>query len=368
MHYCFITGLYNRYDPLIFARQAKSLVKAGYKVTYVVCDSENNEIIDGINIVSTKFKPKNRFDRFLNTKKILWNYVKKINADIYQISDPELISLLPRIKKMNKHVIFNMREYYPDMLLSKHYIPKFLRKYAAKLYEYLIVKNFQSADAVFTVTDWILDIIKSKYGIYNAYLLTNFPTVNNDFSLSKEEYLSRPETLCYEGTIYKSSRQENVFDALSNIPNIHYILAGKIDEKYNIIKQHSYWDKVEFIDGFKLSDLPQIFGRSTISNVFRDFEGRDGSLGVIKVFESMEAGLPVLLADVPLYRKMNERYHCGICVNPNDKKQIEEAIKYLVENKEEAYLMGQNGRRAVIEEYNWEKQSENYINIISTLN
>ena len=366
-HICFVTGLYKRYDPLIFARQGKSLAKAGYKVTYVVCDLNENETIDGIDIVSTKYKPKNRLDRFLNTKKILWKFIKKTDADIYQISDPELIFLIPKIKGIGKQVIFNMREYYPDMLKKKHYIPKLFRNLASNIYERLIISYFKHADAVFIVTDWILDIVKNKYGISKSYLLTNFPNVNKNFSLTKEEYMSRSDTLCYEGTIYKSSRQENVFDALINLPYVHYILAGKIDDTNNVIKQHPYWKNVEFINGFKLSDLPNIFGRSTISNVFRDFGNRDGSLGVIKIFESMEAGLPVLLADVPLYRKLNEKYHCGICVNPNDKQQIEEAIKYLTENKEEAYIMGQNGRRAVVEEYNWEKQAENYMKIISKL-
>ena len=43
-HFCFVTGLYKRTDPLIFARQGKSLVDAGFKVTYIVCDLEKDEI------------------------------------------------------------------------------------------------------------------------------------------------------------------------------------------------------------------------------------------------------------------------------------------------------------------------------------
>ena len=61
------------------------------------------------------------------------------------------------------------------------------------------------------------------------------------------------------------------------------------------------------------------------------------------------------------------KYHCGICVNPNDPVQIERAIRYLIDNKREAYLMGQNGRRAVLEEYNWENQAKKYIQVIKEL-
>ena len=68
-----------------------------------------------------------------------------------------------------------------------------------------------------------------------------------------------------------------------------------------------------------------------------------------------------------MYREMVAKYHCGICVNPNNVEQIRDAIRFLIENKEEAYQMGQNGRRAVIEEYNWEKQADVYVKILNRL-
>lgn len=366
-HYCFLTGLYNRYDPLMFGRQGKALVNEGFKVTYIVCDDKPDEVKDNINIISTHFTPKGRFDRFLHSKKKVLALAKDVDADIYQISDPELIGLVGALKRKGKHVVFNLREYYPDMLLRKGYIHKSLRKTASNLYSNMMSHDLKKYDAVFTVTDWILNLLKKQHGIEKAYLLTNFPSVNQKFSLSKEEYLTRPDTLCYEGSIYGVSRQQNVFKALEMLPDVKYLMAGKIDEGYHWIKELPYWSKVEFVDGFALEDLPAIFAKATMSNVFRDFENREGSFGVIKVFESMEAALPVLFADVEPYRSINAKYHCGICVNPNDVESIRSAIEYLVTHKEEAYEMGQNGRRAVIEEYNWEKQAEAYISIINQI-
>ena len=367
MKYCFFTGGYSRHDALMFERQGKSLAEAGFQVEYVVCDDKPDETVSGIEIISTGFKPKNRWDRFFFFCKVLLNAALKVDADVYQISDPELITLVKPLKKRGKKVVFNMREYYPDMLKRKYYIPKVFRGVVSTCYEKMMRNMLKKYDAVFVVTSWILDIVQKKWGVANAYLLTNFPRVNRDYHLSYEEYCRRGNMLCYEGTIYRVSRQENVFKALENLPMVHYILAGKIDENYSCIKDLPYWKKVEFIDGFDLKDLKNIFAKSTMANVFRDFGGNDGSLGVIKIFECMEAALPVLLADVPLYRSMVEKYHCGICVNPNDAQQIEDAIRFLVEHKKEAYQMGQNGRRAVLEEYNWENQARNYIKIINSL-
>ena len=75
----------------------------------------------------------------------------------------------------------------------------------------------------------------------------------------------------------------------------------------------------------------------------------------------------MLLSDVKCYREIVEKYNCGICVDPHNSQKIKEAIQYLVENKEMAYQMGQNGRRAVLEEYNWESQAKLYIEVLTNI-
>lgn len=367
MHFCFITGLYNRTDSLIIRRQGKSLIEAGYKVTYVLCDDLPDEIIDGIQIISTGYKPSGRFNRFLNTKRIIKRYIDKVDADVYQISDPELMSLVGYIKCRNKKVVFNLREYYPEQLKYKSYIPAFLKSSFADIYSSMMTKYLKRYDVVFPVTTWEYDILCNKHGVERLQLLANFPIINQEYTLSKEEYMRREDMVCYIGSIYACSHQEKILDALATLPNVKYLLAGRFDDGINYVENHPFWPQVEFINGFPRGDMENIMSRATISNTLRDFMGMDGSYGVIKIFESMEQGLPVLLSDVPLYRHIVEKYGCGLCVDPNDSKAIAEAIKYLVDNKEEAYEMGQRGREAVLKEYNWQKQAEKYLETVSTL-
>ena len=107
-----------------------------------------------------------------------------------------------------------------------------------------------------------------------------------------------------------------------------------------------------------------------MSNVLRDFSKthyHNGNIGIIKIFESMEAGLPLICSDVPVYRRIWEEYKFGMLVDPTNPDQIADAINYLIENKEEAYKMGQEGRRAVIEKYNCDVVSKEYAEIINSL-
>lgn len=343
------------------------MVKAGHKVSYIVCDNQEDEVAEGINIFSTRFVPKGRLERFLRTKKMILRIADQVGADIYQISDPEHISLVKHFRKQGKEVIFNMREYYPDMLMKKDYIPDMMKPLFSLYYLWLIKRYLPKYGAVFTVTPEIVELLKNKAHLTNVHLLTNYPIPDYGFTLTKDDYLARKDTVIYEGTIYKASRQDVFLDALQRIADVDYLLVGKLDEGCGNIMQHPAWQRVTFVDGFKVEELKGYFAKSTISNTLRDFGKMDGSLGVIKIFESMEAALPVIFSDVPLYRSIVEKYHCGVCANPNDVDSVEAAVRYLVEHKEEAYEMGQNGRRAVLEEFNWWKQFKTYQSVIIKL-
>ena len=64
-------------------------------------------------------------------------------------------------------------------------------------------------------------------------------------------------------------------------------------------------------------------------------------------------GLPVVCNASPFNQAVVEHYHCGICVDPENLEEVAGAIRYLLDHPEEARKMGENGRRAVKEKFNW---------------
>ena len=85
----------------------------------------------------------------------------------------------------------------------------------------------------------------------------------------------------------------------------------------------------------------------------RNTDWHKGTIGNTKIFEEMMAQLPVICTDFDLWRGFVDTYQCGICVDPSNADQVAEAIRYLLDNPDEAKRMGENGRCAIREEFNW---------------
>ena len=370
-HICFIASAFGRDDSLIVIRQGRSLAASGFKVTYLLCDDQPNEYKNGIYYISTGIKPKTKKDRIKSNPKRIKELLVTINADIYQISEPELFRIGFWLKRKGKKVIFNLREWYP-----LYYSRKFKNKYVQKVVCHVVERYFRFAVKKFdALVNCMINKSEDVRKLFSCEIIedvSNYPLINHGFSLSFEEYCSRKPVICYFGSIYSNSCQEELLDALSAFSGVTYLLAGVFYQDWykQRLMQKPAWKQVEFINGFKREELPSIINRSVIGNVVRDFSktgSPNGSTAVIKIYETMEAGVPVILSKVPLYEKMVEKYHCGICINPHSVEDFKVAIGYLLTHKREAYEMGQNGRKAVLEEYSWDSQYKKYLGVIEKL-
>ena len=80
-----------------------------------------------------------------------------------------------------------------------------------------------------------------------------------------------------------------------------------------------------------------------------------------KLFEYMALGLPVITSNFPLYQEIVEHHKCGFCVSPYDPIEVAQMLIYLIENPDEARIMGERGRQAVEQYYNWSSEASKLI-------
>lgn len=77
-----------------------------------------------------------------------------------------------------------------------------------------------------------------------------------------------------------------------------------------------------------------------------------------KLFAYMIAGLPVVATDLPGMRDIVSKENCGILVTPGDPEEAAKAIATLLQKEELRMSMGENGRKAIERELNWEMERQ----------
>lgn len=358
-------------------RQGHSLLSDGFEVYNVVSDDCPSEVVQGIKTIPSGYNARGFLQRVFIAPFRVYRKLLEVDADVYHTFCVDTLLICLLLKRKRKKVVFEMREDHPYSLYWKSKAPRWLLRPVVWIMAKWMGFVMRRLDAVTTLTYEEEAYLKS-WGIApeKVHLWGNFPEVRKDYSLPLEDYIQREDRILYFGLIYSYSKQEVFLKAMKDIPDVKYLVAGRfmdneLDTYRAKIVNMPEWKDVEFIEGFKHEELDGFIQKSTISNVLRDFSAypmeKSGSFGIIKIFESMEAALPIICSDMPIYREIMKEYKCGILVDPLNERQIHDAIHYLVSHKEEAWRMGQEGRRAVIEKYSWDALSVRFLEIVNGL-
>lgn len=353
---CHLTSVHNAKDGRIFKKQCCSLAKAGYDV-YLIAPAAHSEDINGVKIVGVPGVKKGRLYRMFFLTKAVYRKALEINADIYQIHDPELILYAAKLKKKGKIVVYDSHEDFPQQIKSKNYIPGLLRNILFYSYSYLEKKILRKMDAVISVSPNIVERLSRINP--NTYQITNYPIVKEVYDPVQRE----DRVICFTGQISRLWMHENILSAINTLPDVRYVLAGPANEEYlEKLKKHEEWKRVDYRGEVKSEKVREILQHSKIGIALYDYSAElgynIGTLGNTKLFEYMQAGLPIVCTDFILWKQVVKNGGCGICVNPRNINEISRAIIYLLEHQDQAREMGKKGQELVQERYNWKTQEK----------
>ena len=214
-------------------------------------------------------------------------------------------------------------------------------------YERYICKQL---DALITVTPTQTDYYKRINS--NTVEIRNYPIISEIQCIPRDR-----DTIAFAGGITHQWNHDVVIRALNSIDNAKYVLCGPANNYLNELKKINGWEKVHYLGKIQHEMVSSVLSKATIGVALltpsSNTGGKNGTMGNTKIFEEMMAGLPVVCTNFVLWRDFIDRYQCGICVNPLSEKEVIAAFKYLLNNPEEARRMGDNGIKAIKEEYNW---------------
>lgn len=355
---CHMTSVHEAEDMRIFHKECTSLAKAGYDV-YLIAPGESYEK-NGVHIIGIGRPSGGRLNRMTVFSKKVFLAALTVDADVYHFHDPELLPWGSKLKKKGKKVIFDSHEWYVMQLRTKYYLPPWFSILVSKIYAAYERHVLPQLDAV---------ILPGKIEGKNPFqgLCARTPIISNAAIL--DQFYRR-----YDPTIPRKKRQICYVGGLTEIRGITVSMKAAAMAEASLalagdFSPPSYEETLRAMPEFSCVDYRGILSPEGVADLLSESqiglctilnEGQYDKADAlsVKVFEYMSMGLPVILSATEYNQKIMKRYHFGLCVEPDNPEAVVSAIRYLLDNPEEARQMGENGRKAVREELNWDVEEK----------
>lgn len=363
---CHVSTVHRGVEIRIVRKELAALAEAGFDA-HAIISATPAEVQEAAKLgVTIHPLPENTgTSRLLRmTKKMYaaWKECRRLDARLYHFHDPELIPMGMLLKLFGYHVVMDVHEDLQSQVMTKQWIPSPIRRLVSKMARGAERLGARVFDAV--VTSATMQAVFFEDVARRSVSVHNFPLLN-ELAIAPEtpegqEAPVRPAThIIYVGGI---TRLRGVNEAIyaAEKAKVKLILAGKFrsEEERQYAMTLPGWKNVEELgwvdrDGIMAAMAKSFAGMCALYNIPNHTNGY-----AIKMFEYMAAGIPVIVSNIPTWTPVIEQHDAGICVDPEDPDAVANAVITLRDNPQRAAEMGRNGRRAVLEHYNWEAQAK----------
>jgi len=364
-------------------KEAQTLLQNGFSVT-IACYTHSNkpeeQTFDGIQIIRKKI-PTIIYKSSVAALKIpvyfgwwkafLTPIIEKGKFDIIHIHDLPLAKVGVYFKnKFGLKLVVDLHENWPAYLERAFHVQGLFGKILSsnkqwRNYERAILKE---ADVNITVVEEmsnrleILGLDKQKMVVLqNTIVPERFPSFGKK---PNPDYF----TLFYAGDIARIRGFQTILDDLVEakkiIGNIRVWIVGKgnyLEGLKNLTQEKGLKDTFEFLGWQSLPEVLKLMEQADIGLMpHLRWEQNDCS-SPNKLYQYMLKEIPSLCSPSNSVNRILEETQSGLVYDYNKKGDFCEKLVFLYENPELRIKMGQSGKQWVMNKYNWEKGSQEFI-------
>jgi glycosyltransferase involved in cell wall biosynthesis len=282
---------------------------------------------------------------------------RAINAHVYVSSDLDTLFAGALCAGASRKLIYDAHELWPDQFVGTAPSPLIA---AFRILESVLLKR---VDAVITVNEFISNELEVRYKIRKPYVVLNVP---------KKELRVPPETIrpcgtktvLYQGAYQVARGLENLVRACQFLrDDVTLVLRGygpieselrEIAKDFGNCRFDGPVPASELVLAASSADLGVIpYGPVHLDNYFASPN---------KLFEYIQAGLPVVASDLPFLRKIIAENQIGYLFDPRHPRSIADAINAAT-TEENLRILKANVRR-IKDRYSWEEEQTKLLTII----
>lgn len=358
MKICMLTSDHSPFDGRIFHKEAVSLRKKYPQICVMAPYNGGRTFEKGIEIIALR-EPRGP----LETLRMLLGMPRigsRTYADVYHCHEPESLWVAGRITRGGRgKLVYDAHEYYADRFAER--FPTWFRppvQWLLDIGERILCRN---TDYAITVCEELAE--KFRNWGHRVALVENLALEAED--CHHEFVIQRKDNAkigIYVGGLYRERGILEMVKAASIVQErgiaVRLIFVGPcigrfLEEAQGYVKSLHMEDYVDFVGRVPFECVPGYLRGADFGLVMLYPEKRFLNAVSVKLFEYMQAGLPVLANDLPATAEIVREAQCGMLANPLDPEDIADAMVRLLSDEESKRTMGQNASQAFSEKYTW---------------
>lgn len=326
-----VTTVHHENDTRIRAKECASLREAGAEVHLVAPDDGFTGPTDGITV--HHIERRSKAARVLRSGLDAVRAVRSIRPDVIHIHDPELLVMIPLLRRDGVPVIYDVHEELPKQIRGREWIPGPLRTIAATVAQHAEPLLARLASGYVLVDEW-----GDRFRGRPTVVVRNLPRHSEFDSLETAPGTpspavdAGPPTIAYVGSITAERGALVLAEAVNLIDReIRLVLAGPIGHpdlgrRIRALDTHRRIELPGRIDRREVVDL--LTRAQAAALLLKPSEAYDVARAT-KLYEYLLASVPIVLSDSPAHRSFHTEFGASVLVDFHDVAAVAAAIESL---------------------------------------
>ena len=291
---------------------------------------------------------------FYNLRLLIYLLTRKrtdilVSCDLDTLPANYLTSVL-----RNCTLVFDSHEYFTELPELQN------RKFVRKVWLSIEKLIFPRLKYSYTVSNLIADEYLEKYKL-KFNVIRNLPVQKRssaDYALPP--VLMNKKKILYQGAVNLGRGIEMMMEVIKRMSdNVVFIIAGEGDLFEKLKRQsedEALEDKVFFTGRIAHENLAGLTRQADVGISVEEDMGKNYRYALPnKLFDYIQAGIPVLVSNFPEMSEVVKKYDVGLIVESYDPVKIKEQLEFIIFNEEARRKWKINLEKAA-SELNWEKE------------